>query len=453
VAPAGAAGRRRSRAAAWTALAALLVAAAPPDPTGLEQRADVLSAREDLVFAEWRALEEHERDLAHRERQLDGREKRLAADGDARERERELARLETRLAEEERNLAARERTLLVAIEAADGRERSAAGRDTPEWREAHLAAKAERLDGMEARGRARTERLEAMERRLDARAERLDLLERRAAEPRPSPPRPPDGMFATVVKAPASLVTERDAAAPAPNPAAALHPGVVVEKAVAAASVLTFPSAASPMAELDREALDGIARLAARERLELLIWARAADASLMGEAQRRAEEVRARALAVAPLPAQQIVTRITTRPGARGVDVVVSALREPAPAASPVDGATASSPTAPAARLAPALAPGEAGKRQVREAVQAAEPFIEACVAERMERRRLTRTEGVLRISISATGEVAALSGTGDYAVASTSDCLRDAARAWSFPRAEAAYSADVPVAVIRRAQ
>jgi hypothetical protein len=248
----------------------------------------------------------------------------------------------------------------------------------------------------------------------------------------------------TVVKTPTALVRERAAAPAAKASDAALHPGVAIDKAVAAASVVTFASPTSRMSELDREAVDGIARLAARERFELLVWARAGDASLMAEAQRRAAEIRTRALATGPLAEHQVVTRITSRPGTPSVDVVVSALGERAPPAG-------TAARAPSARTARALEAGEAGKRQLRETVQTAEASIEACVAELMERRGLTRIEGALRIAVSARGEVSTVTSAGDLAGASISDCLGAAARGWAFPRAEGAYAADVPVTVIRR--
>jgi hypothetical protein len=250
----------------------------------------------------------------------------------------------------------------------------------------------------------------------------------------------------TIVKAPTSLVREPVPASAAAG-SAALHPGLAVEKGVAAATVVTFASPESRLAELDREAIDGIARLAAKERYELLVWARAADASLVAEAQRRAAEVRTRAIAMGPLVESQIVTRITARPGAQGVDVVVSALRNGAP---PPDASAAELATSPNARAAPALEAGEAGKRQVREAVHAARASIEACVAEVLERNHLARAEGVLRLGVSATGRVVRVTSDGDLAGTSVADCLGTAAATWTLPHAGSAYAADVPLTIIR---
>jgi hypothetical protein len=215
---------------------------------------------------------------------------------------------------------------------------------------------------------------------------------------------------------------------------------VAVEKAVAAATVVTFPTPASQLSELDRETLDNIARLAAKERCELLIWARAKEPALMAEAQRRADELRTRAIAAGPLDAARVVTRITTRPGATGVDVVVSALRETAkPAAA-----------APAAPATPTLQPGEAGKRQLREAVVAAQPSIEACVGEQLERRRLERAEGALKLTVSTQGKVTRVASGGDLAGAEVEECLRGASAGWAFPASDAEYVVDVPITVIR---
>jgi Mrp family chromosome partitioning ATPase len=248
-------------------------------------------------------------------------------------------------------------------------------------------------------------------------------------------------VFVMVVKSPTAIVKERAGAPVAPGAATALQPGTAVEKAVAAATVVTFATPAAQLSELDRETIDNIAKLAARDRCELLIWARAKDPGLMAEAQRRASEIKTRVLAAAPLAERQVVTRITTRPGAQGVDVVVSALSETAkPAAA----------AAPAAK-AGQLGEGEAAKRQVREAVQAAQPSIEACVGDLMEQKKLARAEGALKLTISAAGKVTkVLAGDGDLAGPGLAECLGAASGGWSFPPSDAEYVVDVPITVIR---
>jgi hypothetical protein len=250
-------------------------------------------------------------------------------------------------------------------------------------------------------------------------------------------------VFVMVVKSPTSIVKGR-ASASSPAPASApLHSGVVVEKVVAGATVVTFPTPASQLSELDLETVDKIARLAAKDSCELMIWARAKDPSLQGEAQRRAAEIKARVMASGPLDEKQVTTRITIRPAAKGVDVVVTALREsatPAPA----------TPAAPSPQDAVSLESGEAGKRQIRETIQAAQASIEACVGEVMEQRKLTRAEAVLKLTVSPSGKVSKVASEGDVSGAAVGECLGASAAGWPFPRADAEYVVDVPITVIR---
>jgi hypothetical protein len=119
----------------------------------------------------------------------------------------------------------------------------------------------------------------------------------------------------------------------------------------------------------------------------------------------------------------------------------VSALRETAKPAS------ASAP-APAAS---SLLSGESGKRQIREAVVAAQPSIEACIGDHIEQRKLQRAEGVLRLSVSTQGRVSKVTtGSGDLAGGELEECLTRASAAWSFPAADAEYVVDVPITVMR---
>ncbi len=450
---------------------------------------DQLDAREKAALEAAKRLEDRERELAAREAQLDAREQRIAVRSAPTQQQRQLESLEAQLAAQERQLLAQERGLTPAIDAARGRERDSASREEAERQEAarlaasvssattrsqqielrkqalaarnrqlasleaRLVAKGERIDALERQNRAKGERLDAWSRRLDTRSERLDLLEKRGAEtragPQPKPVEPKPGaapkdkaVFVMVVKSPTAIVKERSAGAAAPQASTALHPGVAVEKAVAAATVVTFPTPASQLSELDRETVDNIAKLAAKERCELLIWARAKDPSLMAEAQRRADEIKTRAIATGRLDAKQVVTRITTRPGAQGVDVVVSALRE---TARPVAAAPA------AESSAPALLAGESGKRQIREAVQAAQPSIEACVGKHIEQKKLQRAEGSLKLHVSPQGRVTkATTGGGELAGTELEECLGRASGTWSFPAADAEYVVDVPITIMR---
>jgi hypothetical protein len=335
--------------------------------------------------------------------------------------------------------------------------------------EARLVAKGERLDGVEKQLRTRGERLDTWQRRLEARAERLDLMEKRAAEQqRPAETVEPSrgasqsaqaakdkSVFVMVVKSPTAIMKEQAGkAAGAGEVREAVHPGVAVEKAVAAATVVSFASPSSRLSELDRESIDSVARLAAREGTELLIWARAKDPSLMSEAIRRSEEIKGYVVNTASLSPKQVVTRITTRPGAQGVDVVVSALRDsgkalqPAPSGpvTPAPTPTGSAPARPADRLLS----GETSRRQIRDAVVAVQPSIERCVSEQMVRRGLTRSEGTLKLTINPQGRVVGTSaGGGPLGGPEMEECLRAASAAWLFPPAETEYVVDIPITIV----
>jgi len=213
--------------------------------------------------------------------------------------------------------------------------------------------------------------------------------------------------------------------------------------------VVTFTSPSSRLSELDRESIDGIARLAAREGCELLIWARAKDPGLMTEAIRRSEEIKGYVINTASLSPKQVVTRITTRPGAQGVDVVVSALRESGKAGQPAP-APVPEGTAPG-RPADKLAGGETTRRQIRDAVIAVQPSIERCVGEQMLRRGLSRAEGTLKLSVAAQGRVTGTAtGSGQLAGPELDECLRAASAAWLFPPADTEYVVDVPITVVK---
>lgn len=461
---------------------------------------DELGGRELAAQALARRLAERADQLAAREQQLDAREKRIQLRGAPTQQQRTLESQEAQLAATERQLAATERGYTPGLDAALGSERDAAGREQAERSErerlvalaglekvkakqldlrrqavaatqrllaameARLVAKGERLDAVERQLRTRGERLDATQRRLDTRAERLDLMEKRALDqqrgiegdrpaPTPLPAQPKDkAVFVMVVKSPTAIMKEPVAReAPDSTRREAVHPGVAVEKAVAAATVVTFTTPNSRLSELDRESIDSIARLAAREGCELLIWARAKDPGLMSEAIRRSEEIKGYVINTASLSPRQVVTRITTRPGAQGVDVVVSALREsgkagqPAPAPAPAPTGTA--PTRPADRLAG----GETTRRQIRDAVIAVQPSIERCVGEQMLRRGLSRAEGTLKLTVNPQGRVTGAStGAGQLAGPELEECLRAASSGWLFPPADAEYVVDVPITVVR---
>ncbi len=159
----------------------------------------------------------------------------------------------------------------------------------------------------------------------------------------------------------------------------------------------------------------------------------------MGEAQRRANDLRARVVATGPVPERMVQTRITTRPGSPGVDVVVSALRDTA------------RPAAAAAPGAGSLEPGEGGKRQIREAVQAAQPLIESCLGEHIQARRQQRAEGSLKLTISPQGRVRSVRAVGaDLGSDALDACLAASAARWTFPSADAEYQVEVPITVVQ---
>ena len=484
-------------------------AAADARERRLKATEDSLRQRDSAATAETQQLESRDQQLASREIQLDAREKRIVLRGPPTQAERAIESREAQLGTQERAFAAQERGFQPTLDTATGRERDAAAREQveradaerlgDEWKrakdrvsqldvrrqalsarqrqlaavEARLLALGEQVDAAERQLRTRAERLDAWQRRLDARAERLELLERRSGDQRktsegPKPAEPVAGVttgtgtgaeprstkekavFVMVVKAPTAIMKEQaPGATPATGGAPAPSSSAAVEKAVAAATVVAFPTPASELSELDRESIEGIAKLAARENCELLVWARAKSPALTAEAQRRADAIKKLALGAAQLDAKRVVTRVTTRPGATGVDVVVSALREQG--AKPGQPASSAGATpAPGKAATPMLGSGETGKRQIRDAVLRAQPAIEACVGDQIQRKNLSRAEGVLKLTAAANGRIVLVNaGDGDLAGAEIESCLTEAAKTWQFPAAEGEYVVEVPITVI----
>lgn len=464
----------------------------------LKATEDSLRQREAAAKAETLDQEARDQQLASREIQLDAREKRVVLRGPPTQAERAIESREAQLGTQERALAAQERSFQPALDTAAGREKDAAAREQTEradaerlgdeWKrqkdrvaqldarrqalsarqrqlaatEARLLAMGERIDANERQTRARAERLDAWQRRLDARAERLELLERRSGETRkpetvkPTEPttgaaetKPKDkAVFVMVVKAPTAIMKEGATGAAPTAASTAPASGAAVEKAVAAATVVAFPTPDSQLSELDRESIENIAKLAARENCELLVWARAKSPALMAEAQRRADDIKKRAMAAGSLDAKRVVTRVTTRPGAIGVDVVVSALREQGGKPAQPTGAAAAPATGGGAIQM--LGAGETGKRQIRDSVLRAQPAIEACVGDQIQRKNLNRAEGVLKLTVAANGRVVIVKASeGDLAGPEMESCLTEAAKTWQFPAAEGEYVVDVPITVI----
>ena len=300
-----------------------------------------LAARQERQAAESTRLDRQERELARLAERLEARERNLRAPGrpspaeialaDTEEQLRasasQASTLEASLREDLRRALARERELAAAERALEpagtaarkllegkGAEPLAARAGAVEARrallgatEARLAAARDRLDVAEKGLEARAARLDVTRRRLAAQEERLAAVQKRLAARSSAPPLP----------AP-------PAATPAPAPGASAD--------MLAAAVILLPSADQPLAARDRDAVAEMARLAAKEKVELLVWARAQNPGLMETAARRAEEIKGVA-AAAGLPASRIGTRVTLRPSTEGVDVVVSPVRAPAPPA------------------------------------------------------------------------------------------------------------------------
>lgn len=418
-----------------------------------------LAARDERLAAERSRLEKRRADLEGMTERLDGRERQVKAAGKPGEREVALAETEEKLrqseaeqaaaaalarAEAERG-AAREREQQQREQQARAQARGAPAKAGLEAQEAAQASRRDLLSAYEDRLSATRARLEAVEkglelqgleldareRRLSAKEDRLLAMERRArargaevaAAPRAAPG--PAAPLAMVLKAPSSILRGTGAAAVVPG---------AVAKAVSAATVVALATPDQPLAATDKDAVESTARLAAQEKSELLIWARAQNPGLMEAAARRAEELKALAVA-AGMPAAGVTTRVTLRPSSNGIDVVVSAIREGA-AAAPTD-------------RGPALAEGETGKRQLRDALAQVRPDIERCFQAAMSARRLDRAEVVLQLAVDASGKVESIAATGTLGGGEVDRCLSDAASGWRLPSAPGGYSTEIPTSVV----
>jgi len=421
-----------------------------------------LAARDERLAAERGRLEKRVADLAALAERLDVRERQAKVPGKAGDRE--LALLETeeklRLNEGEQAAAAalaradaersavREKELQQREQLARTQARTAPEKGSLEAREeaqstrrdlltayeTRLSATRARLEGVEKGLELQGLELDARERRLSAQEDRLLAMERRgrargaevASAPKAASGPSPAAPLAMVLKAPANILR-------GPGSGAALVPGAVA-KAVSAATVVALATPDQPLAAADRDAVESTARLAAQEKSELLVWARAQNPGLMEAAARRAEELKALAVA-AGAPASRVTTRVTLRPSSTGIDVVVSAIREGA-AVAPADSG-------------PTLAEGETGKRQLRDALTQVRPDIERCFQAAMVARRIDRAEVVLQLQVDAGGKVESISATGALGGGEVDRCLADAATAWRLPPAPGGYSTEIPTSVV----
>jgi len=420
-----------------------------------------LAARDERLAAERARLEKRRADLEGLAERLDGRERQVKPAGKPGEREVALAETEEKLRQSEAEQAAAAALARAEAERGAGREREqqqleqqarTQARSAPEKAslEAQESAQASRRDLLGAyenrlsatRGRLESVEkglelqgleLDARERRLSAREDRLLAMERRArargaevaAAPRAAPGAAPAAPLAMVLKAPSNILRGTGAAAVVPG---------AVAKAVSAATVVALATPDQPLAATDKDAVESTARLAAQEKSELLVWARAQNPGLMEAAARRAEELKALAVA-AGMPAAGVTTRVTLRPSSNGIDVVVSAIREGA-AAAPTD-------------RGPALAEGETGKRQLRDALAQVRPDIERCFQAAMAARRIDRAEVVLQLAVDAGGKVESIAATGALGGGEVDRCLSDAASGWRLPSAPGGYSTEIPTSVV----
>jgi len=445
-----------------------------------------LANRQDRLAADQERLKKRDQKLATQGSALDTRELEIRAPGKGTERELQLAEAEDQIRSTERELAVHARQALDAVGDAARREKAASAREEQlrpdasrpaeartfsakqaQQREARaqaLTARDAHLGAVEARLALTRDRLEAFERQLKAEADRLDALERRLsvkqdrllALERRAHGKPPEAP-AAVAEAPAAATQRTTKAGPStiamivkpptapvftgPSQAASAPPPTRADsgdKTVLAAAFVALPVAGQALTPEDRDSVANIAKLVAREGGEVVVWARAQSSGLIEEASRRAEELKALAVAAGPLSATIVQTRVTIRPSTTGVDVVVSALRserraEPPPA----DGANK-------------LQTGEAGKRQIRDAISQYRPEIGGCVEAELARRAIQRVDLVLKLKIDARGRIADVaSERGEVSGAELDACLRRGSVSWRLPATDGEYAVEVPVTAV----
>jgi hypothetical protein len=421
----------------------------------LQAAEGALANRSDRVAVERRRIAQREQELLARASGLEARERQARPAGKPGAKEQQLAEVEDGLRTLEADLAAQEKATQAEVDAAERREALARAQETARQaptpvpvpapgaeravqleiqerqltsREAWLAALEDRLtatrdriDRLEAGQKLGSDRLDATERRLAAREERLALAERRASgAPAAVAAAPaPAAAVTLLVKPPTSITRGAVAATPAAG-----------ERATTAAALAVL-GAGGTIKDADRESIVAVARQAARSGEEILVWARAQNPGLIEEAARRAEEVKALVVAEG-VPAGRVNTRATLRPSGRGVDVVVSAQR-----------ATSEAP-------ATLLQPGEAGRRQVREALLGVRADVERCARGELLRRGLARAEIVLSLAVEPGGKVVSAAAGAPFGGGEMDACLAQAAPGWTFPGGDAGYTAEVPVTVLQ---
>jgi hypothetical protein len=442
-----------------------------------------LANRQDRLAGDRQRLQGREQTLRARGAAIDAREIEIGAPGRATERELELAEAEDQIRSTERELALQARQALEAVDGGTRRERAASQREEQlrpdasrpaEARsfsakpaqqldaraqalgardtylgalEERLAATRDRLEALERHLRAEADRLDAFERRLSTKLDRLAAVERRARGKSEAPPavaqapvedtarpaRSASAGIAMIVRQPTSIALTGSTAT---APAAPATSGDVGEKTVAAAAFVQLPVARQALKDEDRDSVGNVAKVVARDGGEVLVWARAQNPSLIEEASRRAEELKAFVVTAGPLPSTIVKTRVTVRPSTTGVDVVVSALRSERRTSS--------------ADAADKLAAGEAGKRQIRDAMKQFGPEIAGCLEAEIAQRGLQRADAVLKLKVDARGRVIdVVSAQGDLSGPPIDACLRRGSVAWRLPVMDGEYAFEVPVTAV----
>jgi hypothetical protein len=214
--------------------------------------------------------------------------------------------------------------------------------------------------------------------------------------------------------------------------------GTVVAAAFARAE------AGGAFAESDREEIERVIGVVARGGGQLLVQGRASRPELLPEAGRRAESVMLDAALRAHVDPGRIRTRVTLlRADDPVVELQVSALR---------DGPSRSLDGPSAAGALPRLEPGEAGLRQVREALAARRGEMEGCLAPVALRLDRPDTQVPLRLAVAPDGRVGGLSAAdGPYASDDVQQCLARIAAGWRLPVSDGGYDALVLIATLGR--
>jgi hypothetical protein len=199
-----------------------------------------------------------------------------------------------------------------------------------------------------------------------------------------------------------------------------------------------FADADEPLSDEDAQSLLDVIRLGNAEGDEVLIWARAREPGLLGEASRRAEVI----LRLAAREGAVAVTRVTTSPAVREVEIEVSATRERLGDAGG-DPAAGDDPM-------PVGGDGAEGTwSALRAAARRYRPAVASCLRQGAEGRWRRSGDAVVRLAVDSEGAVAAaLRRDSPLWRPSVDTCLASGARAWRFPRSGGGYVIDVPVRV-----